>query len=152
MIKKIFWWIIRLAPAIILLQTLPYKFSDIIGFEGSLYFAQTQYIFGTVGLEPWGRYITASIELVCAVLILIPSTAWLGAIGGVGVMCGAIFFHLTLLGIEIPRQLSEDGTLNTSGLTDGGSLFFLAFVVLITCLIILFLQKDKIIDAVKSLR
>jgi len=41
------------------------------------------------------------IELIAAVLILLPRTTWLGALVALGVMAGAIVSHLTLLGIEV---------------------------------------------------
>jgi hypothetical protein len=51
-------------------------------------------------MEPWGRIGTGIIELIAAILILISRTTLLGAFIGLGMMCGAIFFHLTKLGID----------------------------------------------------
>jgi putative oxidoreductase len=114
-------WIARLLAAVILLQTLFFKFT---GAEESVY------IFTTVGMEPWGRYFVGIMELVAAILILIPKTSWVGALTAAGLMVGAIGMHLTILGIEVKN--------------DGGYLFILAFIVLVTSLLILYLERTRI--------
>jgi putative oxidoreductase len=101
-------WILRLVAAVILLQTLFFKFT---GAEESVY------IFTTVGAEPWGRYGSGVIELIAAALLLIPNTAVYGALLTVGVAAGAILSHLTLLGIDVKG--------------DGGLLFGLAVTILL---------------------
>ena len=88
----ILYWILRILAAAILLQTLFFKFS---GAEESIY------IFSTLGVEPWGRIGTGIVELVASILILIPRTTAFGAVLAAGTMSGAIFFHLTRLGIEV---------------------------------------------------
>jgi uncharacterized membrane protein YphA (DoxX/SURF4 family) len=88
----ILFWILRILAAVILLQTLFYKFS---GAEESVY------IFSTLGMEPWGRIGTGVVELVASVLILVPRTTGFGALLALGTMSGALFFHLTRLGIEV---------------------------------------------------
>ena len=88
----ILYWILRILAAVILLQTLFFKFS---GAEESIY------IFSTLGMEPWGRIGTGIVELVASILILLPRTTAFGAVLAVGTMSGAIFFHLTRLGIEV---------------------------------------------------
>jgi uncharacterized membrane protein YphA (DoxX/SURF4 family) len=85
-------WLLRLTAAAILLQTLFFKFTAA---------PESVYIFTKVGAEPWGRIGSGVIELIAAVLILIPRTTWLGALVALGVMAGAIVSHLTLLGIEV---------------------------------------------------
>ena len=100
-------WILRITAAVILVQTLFFKFT---GAEESVY------IFSTVGAEPWGRYGSGVIELVAAVLLLVPSTVVYGALLSVGVAAGAVLSHLTLLGIEVKG--------------DGGLLFGLAVTIL----------------------
>ena len=90
MTKTIFTWALRLVAAFIMLQTLYFKFT-----------AQPESVqlFTTLGMEPWGRIGTGIGELIASVLILIPRTTLIGAIMGLGLMSGAIFFHLTKLGI-----------------------------------------------------
>jgi uncharacterized membrane protein YphA (DoxX/SURF4 family) len=113
-LKLIISWAARIAAAIIMIQTLYFKFS---GAEESVY------IFSAVGIEPWGRIGTGILELVASVLILINATAWIGALLGLGLMAGAILIHLTILGIEVKD--------------DGGYLFFLAIIVSACCVIVL---------------
>jgi uncharacterized membrane protein YphA (DoxX/SURF4 family) len=111
-------WAARLVAAIILLQTLYFKF---LGQPESLY------IFSTLGVEPWGRIGSGVVELIASVLILVPRTSWFGAALGLGVMAGAILSHLTVLGIDT--------------LGDGGYLFFLALVVAVSCATILWMTR-----------
>src|SRR5690349_23901197 len=85
-------WLLQIVAAAIMLQTLFFKFS---GAEESVY------IFSTLGMEPWGRIGSGVVELIASVLILIPRTTFFGAVLGLGVMSGALFFHLTKLGIEV---------------------------------------------------
>src|SRR5436190_21795231 len=99
-------WICRVAAAVILLQTLFFKFTAA---------PESVYIFSNIGLEPWGRIGSGVAELIAAVLILIPPTTWLGAGLALAVMLGAIFSHLTLLGIAV--------------MDDGGVVFGLALAV-----------------------
>jgi putative oxidoreductase len=100
-------WITRLVAAAILLQTLFFKFT---GAEESIY------IFTTVGQEPWGRYGSGLVELIASVLLFVPRAVGIGALLAFGTMCGAVFFHLTKLGIVVQN--------------DSGLLFSLALVVL----------------------
>jgi uncharacterized membrane protein YphA (DoxX/SURF4 family) len=89
--KKILTWLMKILAAVILLQTLYFKFSA---------HPQSVQLFTTLGMEPWGRIGTGVAELIAAVLILLPRTTLLGAFMGLGLMAGAIFFHLTKLGIN----------------------------------------------------
>ncbi len=113
-------WAARLVAAVILLQTLYFKF----GAQ-----AESVYIFAKLGVEPWGRIGSGVVELIASVLILIPRTSWIGAGIGLGVMAGAILSHLTILGIDV--------------LGDGGYLFFLGVVVAVSCVVILFLTRQQ---------
>lgn len=99
-------WATRLIAAAILLQTLYFKFTGA---------PESVYIFTMVGQEPWGRYGSGGVELIASVLLLVPRTVGVGALLALVTMTGAIFFHLTKLGIVV-----QD---------DGGLLFALALVV-----------------------
>jgi uncharacterized membrane protein YphA (DoxX/SURF4 family) len=116
-------WVLRILAALIMLQTLYFKFS---GAEESVY------IFSTLNMEPWGRIGTGVLELIASTLILYPRTTSIGALLGAGLMSGAIFFHLTKLGISVRG--------------DGGQLFIYALLVLISCTILLFIKKDEFIN------
>src|SRR5262249_41190598 len=114
-------WICRIAAAVILLQTLFFKFTAA---------PESVYIFTKVHAEPWGRIGSGVVELIAAVLILIPRTVWVGALLAVGVMAGAIVSHLTVLGIEV--------------MGDGGLLFGLALIVFCTSTVALVLHRTQI--------
>ena len=111
-------WILQLAAAAILIQTLYFKFT---GAEESVY------IFTTVGAEPWGRIGSGVLELVAALLLLVPATAALGGAMAAGLMAGAIMSHLTILGIDVKG--------------DGGLLFGLAVVVFVAGLGVTFIRR-----------
>jgi hypothetical protein len=119
---KILSWILRIVAAIILLQTLYYKFSA---------HPDSVYIFSEIGLEPYGRIGSGVAELIIGIILLFMSKhIWLGALGAMGVMTGAIFFHLTSLGIDVHN--------------DGGTLFYMAVVVWLAGLVLLVLHKNQI--------
>ena len=119
--NNLFIWIIKLVAVIILLQTLYFKFTAA---------PESVFIFSTLGIEPFGRIGSGIVELIASILILIPRTTLLGAVLGFATMLGAIFSHIFVLGIEIQN--------------DGGTLFVLAVITLLCCLILIYNQKDKI--------
>ena len=119
--KKYFPLALRLIVAIILIQTLRFKFSA---------HPHSVYIFEKVGLEPIGRIGIGILELIAAILILIPKTIWIGAGLTLGLIGGAIVMHLTKLGIEVKN--------------DGGLLFGTAVLTFILSALILFLHKKNI--------
>jgi hypothetical protein len=120
------YWVVRILAALIMLQTLYFKFSSA---------EESVYIFSTVGMEPWGRIGVGILEGIAAGLILINPTVWIGAALATGLMGGAIGMHLTVLGISVKG--------------DGGFLFFLALVVFVCSLFMLWVNKDKIKALVK---
>ncbi|KAF2517561.1 DoxX family protein [Flavobacterium salilacus subsp. salilacus] len=124
--KKAVIWIVRLVPAIILLQTLFFKFT---GAEESVY------IFTTLRAEPYGRIGSGVMELVAAILLLIPSKSHWGAFLGAGVMAGAIASHLFVLGIEVKN--------------DGSTLFILAVVTFVLCAAIVVINRNKFFNLLK---
>jgi putative oxidoreductase len=54
--------------------------------------------FGVIGLGQWFRYLTGGIEVVSAVLLLIPALAAYGAAALAVTMVGAIITHLFIIG------------------------------------------------------
>lgn len=103
----------QLVPAIILLQTLYFKFTGA---------PESVWIFSTLGAEPMGRWGSGVVELIAAALILIPTTKVWGALLVMGTMAGAIVSHIFILGIEVQG--------------DGGTLFGLACVAFICAAIV----------------
>lgn len=118
---KVVDWIVRIVAAVILLQTLYFKF---LGAEESVF------IFSQLGVEPWGRYVSGVFELLASILILVPRTAWLGCLVAHGVMAGAILSHVFVLGIVV-----QD---------DGGLLFGMALVVTVCCAASLFIRRSDL--------
>lgn len=125
--KKAGLWILRIIPAAIMLQTLYFKFTA---------HPQSVKLFTLLGMEPWGRIGTGVFELIASVLLLIPRTSILGAIMGTGLMCGAIFFHLTNAQVGINF--------------DGDPLLFIyATVTLACCLILVVMQRKQFRELIK---
>lgn len=116
-------WVLRIVVAVILLQTLFFKFT---GAEESVY------IFTTLGAEPWGRIGSGVVELIASILLLTPRTVWFGALLSLGTISGAIMSHLTMLGIRL------------TAVGDNGELFALAVVVLLCSLMVLLLHRRQI--------
>ena len=125
--KNIFLWILRLVAGYILLQTLSFKFGAK---------PESVYIFTKVGMEPWGRIGSGIVELIASILILIPRTTAWGAALALGTISGALFFHLTKLGIEV--------------MGDGGQLFYFAVIVFLCSAILLFVYRQQILSLVLS--
>jgi putative oxidoreductase len=55
-------------------------------------------MFAQIGIGQWFRYLTGTIEVISAVLLLIPSLAFFGAVALASTMVGAIFTHLFIIG------------------------------------------------------
>ena len=126
-LKIIFSWLLQITAAVILLQTLYFKFT-----------AQPESVelFTKLGVEPWGRIGTGIVELIASILLLVPSTVIIGALLGTGLMAGAIASHLLVIGIE------------SQG--DGGQLFMLAIIVFACCLVIMLLHKQQAITIINK--
>lgn len=121
---NLFSWICRIVVAIILFQTLFFKFT---GAE------ESKYIFSTLmgpELEAYGRIGSGVVELIAVVLLLIPGTAWVGGLLALGTISGAIFSHLTKLGLVVKD--------------DGGLLFGLAVIVFVLSCGILLIHRREV--------
>jgi len=114
-------WGCQLLAAIIMGQTLFFKFTGA---------PEARYIFSTLGVEPWGRYATGTLELVTVILLLTPRTAAAGAVLAMGLMAGAILSHLTRLGIEVQG--------------DGGLLFGLAVTTFLAAAVVAVIRRGQI--------
>ena len=119
MMKNFINWALRLVPAIILLQTLFFKFTA---------HPDSVAIFSKLHAEPFGRIFAGVLELITAIMILTPKTTFWGAILGFFTMIGAILSHVFIIGIDTNN--------------DGGKLFFLAVTVIIFCIILIFIFKN----------
>ena len=114
-------WIFQIIAAAILFQTLFFKFTGA---------AESKHIFTVLGVEPWGRIGTGMVELVAGGLLLSGRHVVLGALLSLGLMSGAIFSHLTKLGVVV-----QD---------DGGLLFALAVTVFGASAIVVWLRRFQI--------
>ncbi len=106
-------------------------------FFGVQKFGPTNPIFSVIAeksgislFEPVIRMLTGVAEIVTAILILVPRTRLLGALAGLGVLAGAIGFHLSpWLGISVPGM--------------GHSLFFMALgLTVLTATLFVLLKKQ----------
>ena len=116
-------WLLRIVVAVILLQTLFFKFTAA---------KESVYIFSALGAEPYGRIGSGVVELIASLLLLAPRTVVFGAILTLGTISGAIFAHLTKLGLTIPA------------VDDHGELFGLAIAVLVCTVVVLYLHRRQI--------
>ena len=119
-------WLLSITAALILLQTLYFKFTA---------HPDSVYIFTQIGMEPWGRIGSGITELLAAILLLIPATRAYGALLSTMVISGAIFFHLTSLGIVVQGD---------------STLFYLALLVFICSLVLLILERNILLSHVKK--
>lgn len=120
-------WILRILAAVILLQTLFFKFTAA---------EESVYIFSAIGMEPWGRIGIGILELIASVLILIPSTTLFGSLLAFALMAGAVFFHLTKLGISV--------------LNDGGQLFIYALIVLFSSAALIIIKRKDVSELIET--
>lgn len=144
-------WLLTIFVAFVFIQSLFFKFTNspetIYIFQGkldpwaaSLGFAG---VFAPGGI--FSAHVVGVFELIASVLVIagafLATKRWvqvLGAAMGMGVISGAIFFHLfTPLGVAV---------VNTDGSTDGGELFMLACGVWISCAILLWIRRDIWLD------
>jgi uncharacterized membrane protein YphA (DoxX/SURF4 family) len=115
--------------AVVFVQSLFYKFT---GSDESIFIFSTLRDWSGIGLfEPAGRWIIGTAELIASILLFVPGFTIVGAAMAIGIMTGAISFHLfTPLGVEI--------------MGDGGELFTLACGVWLSGWVILWLQRDQV--------
>ena len=55
-------------------------------------------LFDAIGIGQWFRFLTGTIEVVSAIMLLVPSLAFFGAVVLVPTMIGAVFTHLFIVG------------------------------------------------------
>ncbi len=131
----IFSWVCRIVAAIVLVQTLFFKFTaapeSVYIFTKLGTFIHTYVPFASVGaVEVSARIGSGIMELIAAVLLLTPRVVWAGAFLAMVATGGAIASHLTFLGIEVQG--------------DKGLLFFLAVGVFVASAVALFLHRGQI--------
>lgn len=122
-------WALCAYIAFVFVQSLFFKFT---GAPESIFIFTTLREWSGISLfEPAGRWIIGSAELVASILLFVPRVRIFGAALAIGIMTGAIYFHLfTPLGVDI--------------LGDHGELFTLACGVWLSGWIILALSRNDI--------
>ena len=88
-ITNVVLWILQIAAAGMFLM---------VGFLKLSGNAQLVGLFEAIGLGQWFRYLTGTLEVAGAILLLIPRTSGLGALMLAGVMAGAVMTHLFVVG------------------------------------------------------
>src|SRR3954451_15591985 len=114
---------LRLIVAVILLQTLFFKFTGA---------RESVYIFSTLGMEPWGRIGSGIFELVASVLLFLPGTIPYGAAMAMAATGSAILFHLTKLGVPLTAVAAN------------GELFALPIVVVMCSAALLLMYRQDL--------
>lgn len=144
---------LSLYVAFVFVQSLFFKFTDS---------PETRYIF-EAKLNPWAAslgfpglfapgglfsaHVVGTAELIASVMILVGMlmsgrriVQGLGALFGLAVISGAIFFHLfTPLGVAVQ---------NTDGTSDHGELFMLACGVWVSCAILIAMRRRELLALV----
>lgn len=87
-------------------------------------------LFTELGVEPWGRIGLGIVEVIASILLIVPRTAAIGGIVALGLMAGAIFSHLTVLGIVFND--------------DGGSLFMMALAVFAASAMVTWIRRREL--------
>lgn len=90
--------------AFIFLQSMPFKFGLVENPTTPFIFENVGEFLGLAFYSTHGGVITGVIELIAVVLVILPATRAFGAIMALGVLTGAIFFHLTAIGIPVPVE------------------------------------------------
>lgn len=120
-------WVLRIALAgLYLMMSLP-------KFAGA---DMTIHIFSSIGIEPWGRYLTGAIEVLVFLLVLIPATTIYGVLLSLVTIFGALMTHFFIIGIVVKNA---SGTIN-----DGGEIFITALIILALSLINLYVHRSAV--------
>jgi hypothetical protein len=92
--------------------------------------------------EPTGRYVVSLLEVLAALLVILPWTRRVGAGIAILVTAAAVGAHLTpWLGIQVPTSLPVAEGAEPA--TDGGQLFYLALGMLVASLVLFFVHPGE---------
>lgn len=117
--NNIFDWVLRIVPAVIIGRAALMKLmAD----------PNAASLFRALDMEPGGRILIGVIELVAVVLLLSSRVSAWGGLLGLGVMCGAVIAHTTVIGFD--KHL--------------GMLFGLAIVSTVACGLLLYRLRHQV--------
>jgi len=119
--QKVLIWICSLVAAVIMIETLFFKFTAA---------PESVYIFKKMGTEPWMRWVQGLWELLASIGLLAPRLRWAGGILTTGAMAAAILSHMTWLGYSIQG--------------DHGLLFGMALVTFASGVTVMWLHRHHI--------
>lgn len=144
--EKVLPWLLVIFIAFVFIQSLFFKFSG--AQETVIIFNTVANWMASVGLPEslsenfrnHGGNLIGGAEFIASILLLIPKTRIWGALLAIGLMSGAIFFHLA-------TPLGVDRTIDASDTTDGGLLFFLACGVWIAAAVTVYLNRRTIVSS-----
>ena len=85
-------WILQvaLAAAFLFMGALPKLTGD----------PMAQALFTELGAEPTGRFAVGTVELLVAILLLVPKASAIGAVLAIGTMLGSLLSHVAILGFS----------------------------------------------------
>ena len=112
-------WVAQIVVALIFAATASFKLT---------YATPAQVVFADLGGRPAATAVGV-VELLCVILLLIPRTVAIGAALALLNISGAIFAHLTSLGIQVVNPATGEG--------DGGLFFGLAVLVAFASAVVL---------------
>jgi len=137
-------WVIALFLAAMLIWVAIDTFAPPLGTKNHLFqlFADAS---GIAYFEPTGRLAAGGLEVLVALLVLIPFTRRFGAILGVLLLTGltALVVQLMMLNIEIPVDVVGEGGAVTTMAADPGALFYLLLGLLIASLALIFVHPGR---------
>lgn len=115
---KLLSWILQLAASAALIMAATGKLMSR---------AESVALFQQLDFDPGGRYLIGALELVAALLLLVPQSIVWGAVLGWGIMTGALIAHGSRLGFQ----------------NDTGPLGLMAAAVWIGCTVVIFLRRKQ---------
>ncbi len=117
----LFSWVFQIIAAGILAMA---AWGKITGAEMSVF------VFTSLGMEPTGRIIIGMIEGLAALMLITANIPHLGAILGFAVMIGAVFAHISVLGIDVQG--------------DGGMMVMMLGAVIVSTGTVMYLHRKKL--------
>ncbi len=100
---------------------------------------------GIAYFEPLGRLVVGALEVLAALLILVPVTRRVGAIVGFIVMLflAALVVQMVMQGIPVPVDtIGQGGTVSTTD-TDASGLFYLVLGLLVAAIAVIVIHPGK---------
>ena len=114
--KKYIVWMFQIIAAVIFIGV------GIMKFKGG---PADVMLFEVLDMEPTGRYLIGTIEIIAGLLLLTDALSATGAFLGIGIMLGAIIAHATILGFDV-KHIGMLG------------------IVLLSCIIVAYIRRKQL--------